>query len=1323
MYLLLKHKLWSCLVLLLLISNLGFSQTEDTKSDMSFDFGFTRGRNINIWPLLKKYKDREKKELQILYPIFSKTTNYTLHTKHTQIVPFLLSDSNALGRDIRFVSFYYPSLFRYQKSETSKSYKFLELAPSISCLGISKDVNGISLENNILFFLIYKHDTIENSTRLIGFPLYWYRATKQDTSNIFFPLFFKKTSYDKRHINIGILYNYKKEYNATHNRLFPIWWSSNKYNSHDTIKHRVIFPIYWSTTQNDVNNKTIFPLLYYRKNIDYFRFTVLPLFSMGHSTDKSEHYFDLCGIYWQKKTKDNNRTVVFPIWWQTDRITYTGDTVRHRTLFPIYWSTKDKQTNNTILFPFIYKLKNKDEHSFTFFPLFSKGESNNQLKKHLVITPLFWKLKSAEGESTTLFPFWWSQTDYVGVDTVISKSFFPLYWYDKNKAGTKLTLLPFVFRNNNNNFKSFTFLPFYTSWKSKLNDSSYKAFIPLYVHFKNAKSDKKYIFPCINIIREYTANDTIKQCIIFPFYWSNRSKTYNKKTLFPIVFSQDDEYKKSLTLFSIFSFGSTKDSSRHYVDIAGLYWHTSTNYFKRNILFPIWWSKNQYSKTDTTRFRTVFPIYWSIRNKEKKNTIIFPLVYRFKNQNRTATMLFPLYCRWKSNLNDTLFKTFFPIYWHIKDPRIRQTIVFPIFRKSIVYSKDDTIRRITIFPLYWSKHTKDLNQKFVLPFVYSVKNKDCKSFSFLPFYSKSQTSDSSFRSLNISPLYWHIQNPLLSLSTVFPLWWNIDSYIKNDTIKTRLLFPVYLSVKSKGKSNVLLFPIMYSVNNSNIHSTTILPFISKGMSKDSSMKYTYIFPFYLHRQTKQSLSTTLFPILFINKKYRNGDTIKNRTIFPIYFSHKTNTSNNKVLFPFVYSLKNKKAQSLTILPFFSKGQSTDSTKNYFDIFPFWWSKNEYFENDTNKRRAFLPFYWSMKNKSEHYLYIFPTIFHANNYLSKTTIVFPLFTISKSKLSEKKSYSILMFYWHLKDKYFKSDNLYPIFRTRTEYSYNDTLTKTHLFPIYWSKKSSTINNKVIFPIVYSFKNNFRSSFTFFPLFSFGKSKNKDSRYVLVTPIAGYFKSSNTMHSYIFPLYNYKSEDDKSQTSIFFFLFRKKTALNYSKTSILWPLCDREKTKTEKSFRIAPFVWYSKTDTSRMISFQPFQYSFKSNSRKTFILFWILYRYDNVFNKSISHSVLWKVFNSVHDANGEFENRFLYLLYANVKKNGKREKSLLPFYHSVENANGDKTVSIFFGFYNYFKQYKPEFNEFYEEERVFWLMRLRSNYEKLKQLGKVKDFKRR
>ena len=77
--------------------------------------------------------------------------------------------------------------------------------------------------------------------------------------------------------------------------------------------------------------------------------------------------------------------------------------------------------------------------------------------------------------------------------------------------------------------------------------------------------------------------------------------------------------------------------------------------------------------------------------------------------------------------------------------------------------------------------------------------------------------------------------------------------------------------------------------------------------------------------------------------------------------------------------------------------------------------------------------------------------------------------------------------------------------------------------------------------------------------------------------------------------------------------------------------------------------------------------------------------------------------------------MYLLYANTKLLGKEEKSLFPLYYFTKEDNGNYSRSVAFYFYNSFKRLIPNTKDYYQEERIFWFIRLRSNYQMLKDKG--------
>ncbi|HPV55627.1 MAG TPA: hypothetical protein PKW61_00745, partial [Tenuifilaceae bacterium] len=65
--------------------------------------------------------------------------------------------------------------------------------------------------------------------------------------------------------------------------------------------------------------------------------------------------------------------------------------------------------------------------------------------------------------------------------------------------------------------------------------------------------------------------------------------------------------------------------------------------------------------------------------------------------------------------------------------------------------------------------------------------------------------------------------------------------------------------------------------------------------------------------------------------------------------------------------------------------------------------------------------------------------------------------------------------------------------------------------------------------------------------------------------------------------------------------------------------------------------------------------------------------------------------------------------------KVEKSLFPLYYLTKDNNGNKSLSVMLYFYNSLRRKIPNTTEFYQEERIFWLIRIRSNYRILKEKG--------
>ncbi|MFN3405325.1 MAG: hypothetical protein ACK40G_14590 [Cytophagaceae bacterium] len=1046
------------------------AQSDSSRSELSFDFGITRGRNLNLWPVLKKYKDHEKKELQILYPIYSKVKYFDLHIKHSHLLPLFIADSSAQGTEKRYITFFYPTLFHYQKQtireETIKSAKFLELAPNISMLGISRSPKGLFVENNLFFFIWHKRDELNQKSRLIAFPLYWHFSTATDTSHLLLPFFYKKKSKDLEKFNLLGVYNYHRSKYKKNHTVFPVWWSREEYYGRDTTSKKIIFPVYWQMNSKIRSHYVFFPLFYNFNYAHYKTTTVIPLFSKGISPDESQSHFGFLN-YWKIKNKNKETKLLIPVGWNTKEM-YSNDTISKTTFLFMFWSIRSTNKKEDIFPPFFYRYQNSYYRTFSFFPFISYGKQTGTDNKYLSVTPFYWKIRNAHSHKDILIPLAW----------------------------------------------------------------------------------KTY---------RYTDKGMIEKTTLFPIYWRTKSKETNNTILFPLVFKTDNKHYSSLTIWPVYSKGISKDSI---ISHSGFltWFKVQSPQGTTSFIVPLGWKTKTFQKDDTlTRF-TAFPLYWSAKSKVKNNKTLFPLLYYRHNDKRTAI-------------------TFWPVFTYVK--------------------RADSLRTL----------------------------------------------------LSVTPFYWRVREKYYKKDLLIPLAWKVKHYLDHDTVHISCAIPLFYSKRNKNTGTKVIFPFYYSYHNPEYKTSGIFPLFSNGSSADNKMAHLAFFNYFRYR-TPNTHIKVLFPLGWVKERYYKNDTARVATLFPIYWSAKSKETKQKYLLPFIYTTQNKGYRSFTFFPLASFGKSADST--------------------SASHLTITPLFWKTNNKQE-----------------SRTILFPLV-------------------WH-----------------RKEYFRNDTLVYTRIIPFYFSTCTNNKQNKTIFPIIYSINNKRYKSFTFFPLLSHGHSKDslKTRSHVMITPLTGRFNSKDKSTTFLFPLITHKRQGDENRLSILQILFRYSSGNSGTRASLLFPLCEYRKENSKRSFRMAPVLWYAKTDTSLMTSIQPLYYSYHSETRNSFILGWYLYKYEKVKEESTAHHFLWRFFYRKKWNNGDFETRFLHIVYANVKRKGKREKSIIPIYRNVRYPDGDRNVSVFFNFYSYFRQYKKEINDSYEEERIFWFIRLRSNYARLKSEGKDKYFRRK
>ncbi len=1039
-----------------------YSQTDSTKKSMSFDFGLTRDRNINLWPIYKRTISDYEKDKQLLFPIYRSYQNFKLKEKRSHLVPFFWKDSSKTNENLRIVSLYYPSLIHLSKDnvDKTKTFTFLEFAPRINILEFKKSPDGLVMQNNLLFFLWVQNNQITKKSHIIIFPTYWqFKSPTKETT------------------------------------------------------------------------------------------TLLPLYSYGSYLNEKNHYCAITPLYWHFKSTKRNSNLLLPIWW--NRSTISGkDTTASNLLLPVYWSHKDRYSNNKVLFPIVWSLQNVRYKSLTIIPFLSYGNSTNRERQHLILSPFYWHFKRYESESITIFPIIWRNTWKTKYENTSSLVIFPLYWQQQNNNENSLILLPFIWSKNSPDYHSFSFIPLISAGHSPDNTVRHIIITPFLWHYKSPDITSNTFFPIWWHRIRGVGDEAKKTNIIFPFYWAKKDPSYQRSIFIPLIWKFKNPDYHTFTFIPFTAFGKSSDGKNSYLAISPLYWIFKTEYGGSKLLFPLWWQNDKTNKGEVTSSSRVVLLYWKYKDAERKYQGMFPLIWNLKN---------------KSN----------------------------------------------------------------------------QSFTFFPLFSFGQTPDSTRKYNIVTPLFWHFKNQERNFSTIVPIWWKRDLMEGENTRHFRLLLPIYFSRSDNFSSQKILFPIIWSLRNLTYQSFTFVPLFSFGHSTSNEVHHFAFLPLFWYFKNPEGHSATLIPLLW-NSKYGEGESmVKWNVVFPIYWANRDSKHNNHVLAPLIWSFNNSQYSSFTFAPLFSGGHNNDNTKSHLVL---------------------SPLFWHFKNPSGY-----------------TNVLFPIWLSNCNKVS----------------KGVEKTNI--------------------LFPVFWSFSNHKQSTKIIFPLIWTFKKSKSHSFTFVPLYSSGKNIN-GREYKMVSPLYWKFDSNVHHRRILFPLFTSYSDTSKQKRfDVLFFLIRNNSTPKSSRLSFLWPFIEKTKTIDYRYFRFAPLVWSKKSAAFSYFTIQPFYYHSISKEQKTVRIIWELYVHRNQYNISKSNSILWKVATWERFTNGDHEFRLLYLLYSNSNVDGNIEKSLFPFYFLTKENNGNRSLSVMFYFYNSLKRKIPNTKEYYQEERIFWLIRIRSNYRTLKEKG--------
>jgi len=1008
-------KLKGFLILLLLLPILGQSQTDTTKKGMSFDFGITRDRDINLWPIYKRTISDYGTDKQLLFPIYRNYNNKLVGERRSHILPIYWKDSSKNEENLRIISTYYPSLYHIttNRKEQTKTFSILEFAPRINLLEFKKSPDGLIMQNNLLFFLWFKNNQVTKKSYFVIFPAYWQFKSPKKESRTLIPLFsYGSLMKGKSHYRaITPLYWHFDSPKRSSNLLLPIWWNRKMIIGKDSVKSNLVIPIYYSHKDRYKNNKIVFPVVWSLSNSRYKSITIAPLLSIGRSPDGYRSHLMLSPLLWHIKNNESERRILFPIVWSSSWKT-KYDNYSTLIVFPLYWAHQSNDDKSQVLLPFIWSKSSSYYSSFSFIPLFSIGHSPENSVGHLMVTPLFWHFRTTANYSNTLIPLWWYRKKGEGENARTNNVIFPLYWAWNDDSYQGNILFPIIWNFKNPHYHTFIFAPIFTLGKSSDNKKSLMAVGPLYWRFKTEEGKGQLLFP-LWWQNERTQQGELKSTSkVVLLYWRYNDKERNHFGVFPLAWKFSTKERKSFTLFPIVSYGRNENEQRNYFAVTPIFWRFKNENKSFNALFPIWWNRNVYGAHNTKHFNLIAPLYFSKRDSTRSTSVLFPIIWSFRNPNYTSFTFLPLLSFGSSADKEEKHLTITPLFWHFRNPEGYSTSLVPIFWHSVYGETKWSV----LFPLFWANVDEYRSNHVVFPVVWSFDNPNYTSLTVAPLFSFGHNDDNSKRHIAITPLFYFIKNQSSTNRVLFPIWWSLRYENNKNIDKTDIVFPIYWSLSNKQQTSKVVFPLVWNLKNRKSQSFTFVPFYSSGQN---------------NKGNKYKMITPLFWKFDNNIRHR-------RILFPLYTSY-NDTSGNKQFDLFFFLFRKSRTSNSTstgiLWPIIERAKGSDYC--YFRLAPLVWSK---------------------KSPTFNYFTVQPFYYHSKSIEQSTSRILWELYVHRNQFNVKKTNRIL---WEVAtwDRYTNGDREFRIFFLLYANSKVDGNIEKSLFPLYYLTKEKNGNRSL------------------------------------------------------------------------------------------------------------------------------------------------------------------------------------------------------------------------------------------------------------------------
>jgi hypothetical protein len=315
------------------------------ESDVLFPvFWWRREKHFHLWPL---YYWDENDGHGTLWPLVG------FSSERTKVLPFYYS----LSTEEESTWFVFP-----YGSRTIGDQRTHWVVP------FYRSHHGPDRESLVVFpFWFHSSNTTADSRCRILFPFCWDFRRKDDFTTVVAPL------YGRRHTAAG----------------------------RDT--YFIAPPLYIYDSQKATGRKThhvLWPLLEYGSGPAYTQKRIFPL-EYGWKEDTSDS--DTHGV--ERTHRSHFR--VYPLYYARNRVTESGETVRHHTLFPLWWYKDDavKQRSHNVIFPLVWHYRSQEKATDVLFPLFwVEKDLSAEEDYYVFLWPLAWYSSSPQASD---FRFLW----------------------------------------------------------------------------------------------------------------------------------------------------------------------------------------------------------------------------------------------------------------------------------------------------------------------------------------------------------------------------------------------------------------------------------------------------------------------------------------------------------------------------------------------------------------------------------------------------------------------------------------------------------------------------------------------------------------------------------------------------------------------------------------------------------------------------------------------------------------------------------------------------------------------------------------------------